>query len=170
MALGRNNQIDWADIENIYTKLNTERTRFGFTQKTIPSNQNVTSNPNDVISLKDSIEEMKSHYRLSSVASTDSVETPSSGDLMVTNPFDTINSIVTNITNTPTYGANYGYNSSNYGHKATNDGYNSSNNVWNSGNFSYNNTNNGYNNGNNAYKNSNNTWNSGNFGYNSSKK
>ena len=93
MALSKNNQIDWADIENIYTKLNTQRTRFGFTQKTVPSNQDVKSTPNDVISLKDSIEEMKSHYRLSSVASTDSVETPSSGDLMVTNPFDTINNI-----------------------------------------------------------------------------
>ena len=195
MSLNSGNRVEWNDIRNIYTKLNTERQRFNFSTVTVSSKEEEPLLATDITDLKDVVDEMKSHTQLSSVVSAIEIPNATPGEIVKPTSFEKIDTLIENIQSTPTYGSNYGYNSSyhggNYGYNSTNygfdsanfgfdssnNGYNNSNNIWHSGNFAYDSSNNGYNNSNNtwhsgnfAYNASNNAWHSGNFSYNKSNK
>ena len=140
MALQQNNIVDWTDIENIYTNLNTARTKFNFSTVTIPDEQENKPIPSHISSLKDLIQNMTSNTWLTSIASTSGVSVPSTSDLLEPTAFNQLSTIVNNMNNTCIhFGSNYGYDAADFG---SNYGYDaadfSGNNSWNSGFYGWN--------------------------------
>lgn len=120
MALQKDNIVDWTDIEQIYTNLNTARTKFSFSTVPIPNEEGNKPIPSHITSLKDLVQNMTTNSWLSSVAQTNSVSTPTTGDLLQPTSATQLSSIIDNINNTCIhFGGNYGYNSTyfsgNYG-------------------------------------------------------
>jgi hypothetical protein len=85
MALSTGNSALWSDIQALYTRLNTERTRFSFTNVTVPSNPG-TMVPANLKDLNDKVNEMSSNSFLTSVAVTN-VTVPTTGTLIKADPF-----------------------------------------------------------------------------------
>ena len=140
MSLSTGNKSLWEDIKSLYSALNTERTRFGYTTVAVPEYQNVKMDFSQITNLKDAIEVMSSHENLGSIAITNM---PSSfrGDLITTAPFSTLQTTLNNIRagNATNFGFR-GHNGTNFGHNGTNFGFDGSNfghRSHRSGNFSH---------------------------------
>ena len=97
--LNTNSIIDWTDIENIYSRLNTQRQKFNFSTVTVPSLENQKITPNAVSNIKTIIENMKSNSFLSSI-NTNSITIPTTGELIRPLPFSNISSLITDMENT----------------------------------------------------------------------
>lgn len=97
MNISQGSKLSWSDIQNIYTSLNVERERFGYSEIAIPSNPGKAT-PNEVSNLKTAIEELKNNKYVSSTANT-GVTVPSSGTLIYPLPFTTMSGTVSNIAN-----------------------------------------------------------------------
>lgn len=95
MALSTGNTAIWSDIQSLYTRLNTERTRFGFSTVTVPGNPG-TMVPKNISDLNTKVNEMSSNGYLTSVAITN-VTVPSSGTLIKANPYTQISDTITKI-------------------------------------------------------------------------
>lgn len=95
MALSTGNTAIWSDIQSLYTRLNTERTRFGFSKVTVPGNPG-TMVPKNISDLNTKVNEMSSNGYLTSVAITN-VTVPSSGTLIKANPYTQISDTITKI-------------------------------------------------------------------------
>ena len=95
MALSTGNTAIWSDIQSLYTRLNTERTRFGFSTVTVPNNPG-TMVPQNIADLNTKVNEMSSNGYLTSVAITN-VTIPSSGSLIKANPYTEISDTITKI-------------------------------------------------------------------------
>lgn len=95
MALSTGNTAIWSDIQSLYTRLNTERTRFGFSTVTVPGNPG-TMVPKNISDLNTKVNEMSSNGYLTSVAITN-VTVPSSGTLIKANPYTQISNTITKI-------------------------------------------------------------------------
>lgn len=130
-----NQRANWSDILELYEKLNTERTRYNFS--TVSPNNDTKIQTNDILSLKNYIQEMTSNSNLTFVASTENITVPEQGTKITPVSFTDLSTIIDNISSTATNASNYsycgGYNGSNYS-------YNSSNNSFNSTNHGYCNT------------------------------
>lgn len=95
MALSTGNTAIWSDIQSLYTRLNTQRTRFGFSTVTVPGNPG-TMVPKNISDLNTKVNEMSSNGYLTSVAITN-VTVPSSGTLIKANPYTQISDTITKI-------------------------------------------------------------------------
>ena len=95
MALSTGNTAIWSDIQSLYTRLNTQRTRFGFSTVTVPGNPG-TMVPKNISDLNTKVNEMRSNGYLTSVAITN-VTVPSSGTLIKANPYTQISDTITKI-------------------------------------------------------------------------
>lgn len=95
MALSTGNTAIWSDIQSLYTRLNTERTRFGFSTVTVPGNPGAMV-PKNISDLNTKVNEMSSNGYLTSVAITN-VTVPSSGTLIKANPYTQISNTITKI-------------------------------------------------------------------------
>lgn len=98
MALSAGSVASWADIQAIYTAMNTARKKFGISTVTVPSNPG-SMVPNNVKALNDLVNAMSSNRYLTSVAKT-GVTPPSSGNLISATPYTRISSTVSRIQDT----------------------------------------------------------------------
>lgn len=123
--LGQNNNILWTDIASLYNRINTERLRFGYNQKTVPSNQNTITKTETIQDLKNAIETMTSYNStLASIASTASITTPSAGDILRPTQLTGLSSIVDRISQQTVNTNNFtGFNGTNFS------GFNSNHNA-----------------------------------------
>lgn len=92
MSISKGSKLSWSDIQSIYTSLNTERKRFGYSTVTVPSNPGKATT-SAVSNLKTAIEELKNNKYVSSTANT-GVTIPSAGTLIYPLPFSTMSSTV----------------------------------------------------------------------------
>lgn len=92
MSISKGSKLSWSDIQSIYTSLNTERKRFGYSTVTVPSNPGKAAT-SAVSNLKTAIEELKNNKYVSSTANT-GVTVPSTGTLIYPLPFSTMSSTV----------------------------------------------------------------------------
>lgn len=107
MSLTQNNLSLWEDIKELYSLLNVEKVKFGYSTVSIPENKDELEQVNNIQLLKDAIESMTVHDQLKTIASTASVQVPSRGDLVSPTPFNTMETILTNIRNTAANGSFY---------------------------------------------------------------
>ena len=125
MSLSTGNKSLWEDIKSLYSTLNTERTRFGYTTVAVPEYQNVKMDFSQITNLKDAIEIMSSHENLGSIAITN-MPSSSSGDLITTAPFSTLQTTLNNIRagNATNFGfrshrgSNFGFDGTNFLHRS----------------------------------------------------
>ena len=98
MALSTGSPASWADIQAIYTAMNTARTQFGIPTVTVPSNPG-SMVPNNVKALNDLVNAMSSNRYLTSVAVT-GVTPPTAGTLISATPYTRISSTIRAIQDT----------------------------------------------------------------------
>lgn len=92
MSISKGSKLSWSDIQSIYTSLNTERQRFGYSAVTVPSNPGKAAT-SAVSNLKTAIEELANNKYVNSTANT-GVTVPSTGTLIYPLPFSTMSSTV----------------------------------------------------------------------------
>lgn len=103
MAIAQNNTITYADIRNLFDRVNSERNRFGMSvvnSSSIISVGKQTSATDVHNQLKSLVQGMTSNTFLATVASTSSISNVAAGDKMVPAGLVTLASILTNIENT----------------------------------------------------------------------
>jgi hypothetical protein len=98
MALSQGSVASWADIQSLYSALNTARTKFGFSTVTVPSNPGTMINTS-VSNLNSLVNAMSSNKYLKNVAVT-GVSVPARGDLIAVSPFSKISTTITRIQGT----------------------------------------------------------------------
>ena len=106
MSIAEGYKITWSDIQDIYTNLNTARTKFSMATVAVPSNPGkpYPSQINDLATLVDA---MNSNEFLTSVANT-GVSAPAVGSLIEPTEFNRISTTIDNIYRTcPHHGAYY---------------------------------------------------------------
>lgn len=123
MALSKNDRIQWADIQNLYNKLNTARQKFTIPTIAVPDNPGKIINT-QVTDLSSQVDALSSNKYLVSIATT-GVTAPSKGEVITPTDFSIISTTIDNIQNacihdaanhTTNYGAHYAsHRSSNYG-------------------------------------------------------
>ena len=128
MSIASGFKIDWIDIQNIYTDLNSARTKFNMATVTIPSNPGLiySSHLTDLAALVDA---MSSNSYIGTNANT-GVSSQTPGNYIYPTQFSRIDTIVTNIKDNicPHNAAHYashrsGYNGSYYStHRSSYDG------------------------------------------------
>lgn len=110
--------IKWADVQNLYNKLNVSRNKWSLSSVAVPTNPGMVTNQ-PVSNLKTLIDSMSSISYLNSVANSSNISLPSKGTLIQTIPFDLINQKIDDIQNTcqhnsANYSADWGDYSFNY--------------------------------------------------------
>lgn len=95
MSISKGSKLSWSDIRSIYTSLNTQRSRFGYSKVTVPSNPGEVV-PSAVSKLKAAIEELKNNTYVGNTANT-GVSVPSAGTLIYPLPFTTMSGTINNI-------------------------------------------------------------------------
>ena len=95
MSISKGSKLSWSDIQNIYTSLNTQRSRFGYSTVTVPSNPGKTTT-SAVSNLKVAIEELANNKYVGGTAST-GITVPSAGTLIYPSPFTIMSGTVNNI-------------------------------------------------------------------------
>ena len=106
MSIAEGYKITWSDIQDIYTNLNTARTKFSMATVAVPSNPGkpYPSQINDLATLVDA---MNSNEFLTGVANT-GVSAPAVGSLIEPTEFNRISTTIDNIYRTcPHHGAYY---------------------------------------------------------------
>lgn len=98
MALSQGSAASWADIQAIYTAMNTARQKFSISTVTVPSNPG-TMTPNNVTALNDLVNAMSSNRYLTSVART-GITPPTRGALIQADPYTRISSTIRTIQDT----------------------------------------------------------------------
>lgn len=101
MSISKGSKLSWSDIQNIYTSLNVERERFGYSEVAIPSNPGKAT-PNEVSDLKTAIEELKNNKYVGNTANT-GINIPSVGTLIYPLPFTTMSNTINKITDVCTF-------------------------------------------------------------------
>ena len=130
MALTKGNKAQWSDIQNLYNKLNTARSKFSITQVSVPANPGLFFG-NQTTNLSSQVDAMKSNSYIGQTAVT-GVTAPSKGEPISPEDFSIISSTIDKIQNTCAHDAafngthrasnltsnlstyNSGYRSSNY--------------------------------------------------------
>lgn len=97
MSISKGSKLSWSDIQSIYTSLNGQRSRFGYSQVTVPSNPGKAAT-SAVSNLKVAIEELANNKYVGGTAYT-GVTVPSVGTLIYPSPFTTMSGTVNNISN-----------------------------------------------------------------------
>lgn len=92
MALSQGSKVTWADIQNIYSKLNSCQSKFSITQTAAPSNPGKCS-PSTIADLKNFIFALSSssYVGTSPVSPVFNLTTPTAGQLLKADPFNTMN-------------------------------------------------------------------------------
>lgn len=100
MALSSGNKVTWADIQAIYSKLNTCQTKFNITKTTAPSNPGKCS-PTVISNLKTFIFALSTSSWVSTsfVSPVFNLTTPVPGDLLKATPFNTMTTSLNNVSN-----------------------------------------------------------------------
>ena len=98
MSLAKDQIASWADIQALYTAMNTARTKFSLSTVTVPSNPGTMVNTS-ISALNDQVNAMSSHKFLTNVAVT-GVTVTARGELIAVSPFTRINTTINNIQNT----------------------------------------------------------------------
>lgn len=180
-------RVNWSDIETLYSNLNKVRTKYSFTELSVPNEQNILATPSTISTLKTVIEGMSANTDLGDTTNTDIITVPQQGELLDEDPLIGLAAVIDNMTNA--CAGNFSFNGSNFSFSgnrnfnATNFGFTCdftpgatfSSNFSFSGNDSYNNSNNSYNSsnfsfsGNRSYNNSNFSYNSSNFSFSSNR-
>lgn len=91
MALSTGSNVIWSDISAIYTKLNTARSKFGFSTVTVPSNPGMVK-AEQVSALNSKITEMQSNKYVGSNAA--GITVPAVGSLLYPGIFNTMSSTI----------------------------------------------------------------------------
>lgn len=110
MTLAKDNKVLWSDIQSIYSKLNNCQNKFSLTQTTAPSNPGVIKT-NVVTDLKSHISSLtsSSFVNTSFVTNVNNISI-STGDLLKTDPFNTMNTTldeIYNINTCPDFNADF---------------------------------------------------------------
>ncbi len=114
MGFDSGNKVLWEDVFQIYSDLNTERNRFGFTSAAIPNKQGELTENDVVADLKALVEELTTSADIGSVASTSTINVPTRGTYLKGTPFNSLKSIINDVSGlTSTYNSS-GFNSSNF--------------------------------------------------------
>ena len=112
MALSKGSKVTWADIQSIYSKLNTCQSKFSISQTTIPDNPGKCS-PSTISDLKNFIFALSSssYVGTSPVSPVFNLTTPTAGELLKADPFntmtttlDTVSGICANCSNQSDFG------------------------------------------------------------------
>lgn len=95
------NKVNWSDIVETYSKLNTARTKYGFSQAGPTNAQGNKVVVADIEEINSFITEMQSNSKITSVATP--VTPPTVGSLLKPLFLDTLNSTIDTIQNTDNY-------------------------------------------------------------------
>lgn len=113
MALTKGNKAQWSDIQNLYNKLNTARSKFSIAQVSVPANPGLFFG-NQTTNLSSQVDAMKSNSYIGQTAVT-GVTAPNRGEPISPEDFSIISSTIDKIQNTCAHDA--AFNSS---HRASN--------------------------------------------------
>ena len=122
MALTRGNEAQWSDIQNLYNKLNTARSKFSITQVSVPANPGLLLG-NQITNLSSQVDAMKSNSYIGQTAVT-GVTAPNEGEPISPEDFLIISSTIDKIQGTCAHDAAF-----HSGHRATYNGGNRSTNY-----------------------------------------
>lgn len=172
---GTGSRISWADVRALYDNLNTAQTRFSVSRTTAPDGVGRRAKANDINTVKNEIENLRSVSYVGTKATFDSFTAPRSTELTKYIPLSEIRGKIEEINAVCAYDGSYNgsyrasnnaydgsyngtYRASNYGYDSSYDGsYRSSNNAYDS---TYNNGHrNGYYAYDGTYRSSNNAYN-----------
>lgn len=147
MALTQGSTVLWSDLTNIYSSLNTARTKFGFSTASPSGGAGTPAYASQVSTLNSLVTEMKSNRFLSNLSV--GITPPAKGDLLRANFLSDLNLDITEINDVCafdssnfTFSGNFGFNSSDFSFSG-NFGFHSSdfsfsaNFSFHSGNFSF---------------------------------
>ena len=107
MALGSGNKATWEDIYQLYSDINTERLRFGFTESVIPDKQNIKASVDTISDLKTLIDEMSNNTQVGDAASTSTIEVPTRGSLLTAVPLAGLKNVVAKVESVGTENSAY---------------------------------------------------------------
>ena len=136
MSIASKNTLTWNDIKSLYTRLNTELSRFSASQIGVPTNPGIADN-SSIKTLSDAIEVLESNQYVGSVARTN-ITVPNGGTIITPVEFNSMSTTIDNISRQCVYNSSYdsahrGYNSSyDSAHRGYNSSYNTSDDDYNS--------------------------------------
>ena len=108
MALSTGNKVLWSDISSLFTRLNTQRTKFGYSTVTQSSLQNSLAKPAVISDLKSYIQGMTSNTFAATAASRYSeITVPTTATLLKPQSLNTVSSILTDLENTCVHNSSF---------------------------------------------------------------
>lgn len=109
MALQTKSKLEWADIKNIYVKLNQAKTKFSMPEVTIPEEQKKKAVPSNVSDIKDEILDMinSNEYISDANISVSNINVPARKTRIYPTPFQGLSNTIDQILEVCPHNGNY---------------------------------------------------------------